>query len=241
MGMKAFPKPLRRDGKYGAITLTPEQEAWVRRYFPTTKGTTMRAMVGVSGTTLYRIVRGLGVSKTDATRARIWRAASRKGKETCERNGYYASLRGRPMPPGCAEATKEYWRRVREGKEPSPIAKMRERHPTLFRKMMAERGERRRKQIRMERVRLMSGMPQETRLRNIVLKRYTRSQVNHRRNALTRGYWFYEDCSERGGERYNIYYDNDTERSARFEGNLRKDGFNVLDGTTVDNDERQDN
>lgn len=239
MSVAAFPKPLSR-GKYGRITLTDEQAAWLRRYFPTNRGDILRDMMGVSLSAFYRLVRQLGVSKTAATRARIWRAASRKGKETCRRNGYYDSLRGRPMPRGCAEATRERWRRVREGKELSPIARMRKEHPTLYRRMMAERGERRRKLYRMERLRLMSGMPQETRLRNVVLKRYTRSQVNHRYAALKRGYWFYDDSSERGGERWNIYYDKDTERSARFEENLRKDGFSVLDGTETGNDGNQD-
>ena len=36
-----------------------------------------------------------------------------------------------------------------------------------------------------------------------------------------------EDCSESGGERYNIYYDNQTHRSEKFENNLISDGFNV--------------
>jgi hypothetical protein len=36
-----------------------------------------------------------------------------------------------------------------------------------------------------------------------------------------------EDCSEQGGERYNIYYDNETERAPIFERNLQKDGFHI--------------
>ena len=37
---------------------------------------------------------------------------------------------------------------------------------------------------------------------------YTKRQTSHRYNALKRGYIIMEDCSEQGGERYNIYYDN---------------------------------
>ena len=36
-----------------------------------------------------------------------------------------------------------------------------------------------------------------------------------------------DDCSEQGGERYNIYYDNETKRSPIFERNLLKDGFHL--------------
>jgi hypothetical protein len=35
------------------------------------------------------------------------------------------------------------------------------------------------------------------------------------------------DCSEQGGERYNIYYDKDTERAEIFERNLIADGFHI--------------
>ena len=62
---------------------------------------------------------------------------------------------------------------------------------------------------------------------------YTKSQRNHRYNAIKRGYWVYEDWSEAGGERYNIYYDADTERSQIFEKNLVADGFNVIDGSNL--------
>jgi hypothetical protein len=37
-----------------------------------------------------------------------------------------------------------------------------------------------------------------------------------------------EDCTEHGGERYNIYYDNETKRAPIFEKNLLKDGFHLL-------------
>ncbi|MBO4551507.1 MAG: hypothetical protein J5733_12320, partial [Bacteroidaceae bacterium] len=55
----------------------------------------------------------------------------------------------------------------------------------------------------------------------------TRSQICRRYSAIKRGYILMEDCSEQGGERYNIYYDDDTERSEKFENNLKNDGFNV--------------
>ena len=56
---------------------------------------------------------------------------------------------------------------------------------------------------------------------------YTKRQTSHRYNALKRGYIVMQDCSEQGGERYNIYFDQDTERSPIFENNLLKDGFKL--------------
>ena len=58
--------------------------------------------------------------------------------------------------------------------------------------------------------------------------KYTKRQTSHRYNALKRGYIIMQDCSEHGGERYNIYYDNDTERAPIFERNLINDGFKLL-------------
>jgi hypothetical protein len=52
--------------------------------------------------------------------------------------------------------------------------------------------------------------------------------VCHRYNALRRGYIIMQDCSEQSGERYNIYYEDQTERTPIFERNLQKDGFNLL-------------
>jgi hypothetical protein len=57
--------------------------------------------------------------------------------------------------------------------------------------------------------------------------KYTKSQTSHRYNALRRGYILMTDCSEQGGERYNIYYDKDTERAEIFERNLIADGFHI--------------
>ena len=71
------------------------------------------------------------------------------------------------------------------------------------------------------------GLERKTRLRCIVMCKYTRSQTCHRYNALRRGYYVMEDCSEQGGERYNIYYDEQTVRSEKFEKNLLKDGFSI--------------
>lgn len=228
---RPFPKPIVK-GQYQALVLNDEQKDWLRQYFPTVKGTILRQMMGVSLTTFYRFVREVGTKKTDAVRARIYRACSKKGKETCEKNGYYDSLKGKPLSPQCREAAKRYIQEVKEGKRLSSIMVMKKQHPKLYAKLSEEMGKKRKMLFKMEKLRVMSGMKRETKLR-MAINPYTRSQTSHRHNALKRGYWVYEDCSEQGGERYNIYYDKNTERSEKFEANLKADGFNVLDGTNL--------
>ena len=79
--------------------------------------------------------------------------------------------------------------------------------------------------------------PQWTRIATMektqLAERMARSQTAHMYNALKRGYIIMEDCSEQGGERYNIYYDGQTERAPIFERNLINDGFSVREYQTA--------
>jgi hypothetical protein len=92
---------------------------------------------------------------------------------------------------------------------------------------MQRRSEERKDTIRKEKRRVLYGMERKTRLRCIVMCPYTKRQVSHRYNAMKRGYIVMEDCTEQSGERYNIYYDNETSRAPIFEKNLVKDGFKI--------------
>lgn len=230
--MRAFPGPIRQEGPSvpPRYVLSDEQKEWIREYFPSRTALEMYTAMGVAPSTFYRFLREMGIRKTSAQQARIWRANSRKGVRKLRANGYYDSLRDKGVSQACRDGIKAYWQDIKDGKRPHPLEVMKKKHPRLYAKRSARNSENRKKLLRMERFRLMSGLRQETNL-HVVVTPFTRSQVLHRHNALARGYWFYDDCSEAGGERYNIYYDADTKRSARFEMNLEKDGFNVKDGT----------
>ena len=100
-----------------------------------------------------------------------------------------------------------------------------------YRKWMERKSQERKETIRKETRRVLYGMERKTRLKCIVMCPYTRRQTSHRYNAMKRGYIIMEDCTEQGGERYNIYYDNDTERASIFEIFLLKDGFHLKQGS----------
>ena len=112
-------------------------------------------------------------------------------------------------------------------KREHPAIIMKRENPRKYRKWMENRSKERKETIRKEMRRVLYGMERKTRLKCIVMCKYTRRQVSHRYNALKRGYIIMDDCSEQGGERYNIYYDNETQRSSIFEKNLLKDGFQL--------------
>ena len=120
------------------------------------------------------------------------------------------------------------WQEIRDGKREHPARIMKRTNPRKYRKWQQRKSQEYKETIRKEMRRALYGMERKTRLRCIVLCKFTKRQVCHRYNALRRGYIIMQDCSEQSGERYNIYYDDHTERTPIFERNLQKDGFNLL-------------
>lgn len=106
---------------------------------------------------------------------------------------------------------------------PLDIAKRK--HPRKWKASLKKRSEDRKEMIRKEKRRIIYGLERTTKLKVVVITPYTRSQLHHRCNALKRGYLLDVDCSEGQPGRYVIYYDDETQRSAKFEANCIKDGF----------------
>ena len=208
-------------------TLTAEQEAWLRKWFPEEENSRLMKASGMSHSTLHRFAREFGLTKSPKGWKRIKKRQAAHIKRVCEKNGYYDSLRGRQPSEACRKATAQMWQDIRDGKREHPARIMKRTNPRKYRKWMERKSQERKETIRKETRRVLYGMERKTRLKCIVMCPYTRRQTSHRYNALKRGYIVMQDCSEQGGERYNIYFDQDTERSPIFENNLLKDGFKL--------------
>ena len=208
--------------------LTDEQRAWLCKWFPEEENSRLMAASGMSHSTLHRFAREFGLTKSLKGWKRIKQRQAAHIKRVCEKNGYYDSIRGRQPSEACRKATARMWQDIREGKREHPARIMKRTNPRKYRKWMERKSQERKETIRKETRRVLYGMERKTRLKCIVMCKYTRSQTAHRYNALKRGYIVMEDCTEQGGERYNIYYDNETERAPIFEKNLLKDGFHLL-------------
>lgn len=224
----------RKSGKQGyvrikAYVLTDEQEAWFRKWFPEVENSVIAEATGMSMSLLHRFARQYGLTKSEKGLKGIKRRQAAHIKRVCEKNGYYDSLRGRQPSAACVEATKKRWQEVREGKREHPIKAIQRKNPRRYKKMMQKRSEERKETIRKERMRELYGLERKTKLR-LPMTKYTKRQASHRYNALKRGYYVMLDCSEGSGERYNIYYNEETKRSQYFERNLINDGFNVVQG-----------
>ena len=209
-------------------TLTAEQEAWLRKWFPEEENSRLMEVSGMSASTLHMFARKYGLTKSEKGILRIRKRQAASIKRKLEKNGYYASMRGRRPSEACVEAVRNMWQDVRDGKRVHPIHAMKHENPKRYKQYMQRKSEVRKEAIRKEQMRVMYGLERKTNLINIVMRTYTRSQTAHRYNALRRGYFVMEDCSEQGGERYNIYYDEQTTRSEKFERNLIADGFQVI-------------
>ena len=223
-----------KTGKQGiqrvrAFVLTDEQEAWFRKWFPEVENSVIAETSGMSISLLHKFARQYGLTKSEKGLKGIKRRQAAHIKRLCERNGYYDSLRGRQPSAAAVEATKKRWEEVREGKREHPIKAIKRKNPRRYKKMMQKRSEERKETIRKERMRELYGLERKTKLR-LPMTKYTKRQVSHRYNALKRGYYVMLDCSESSGERYNIYYNEDTKRSDYFERNLILDGFKVVQG-----------
>lgn len=211
--------------------LTEEQRAWLCKWFPEEENSRLMKASGMSHSTLHRFAREFGLTKSPKGIKRIKKRQAAHIKRVCEKNGYYDSIRGKQPSEACRKATAQMWQGIRDGKREHPARIMKRTNPRKYRKWMERKSQERKETIRKETRRVLYGMERKTRLRCIVMCKYTRSQIGHRYNALRRGYFVMEDCSEQSGERYNIYYDHETKRSPIFERNLLKDGFHLKEWT----------
>ena len=223
-----------KTGKQGcnrvkAFVLTDEQEAWFRKWFPEVENKVIAKASGMGLNSIHKFARLYGLTKSEKGMKAIKRRQAAHIKKVCERNGYYNSLKGRKPSAAAVEATKKRWEEVREGKREHPIKAIKRKNPRRYKKMMRKRSEERKETIRKERMRELYGLERKTKLR-LPMNKYTKRQVSHRYNALKRGYYVMLDCSEGSGERYNIYYNEETKRSQYFEQNLIKDGFKIVQG-----------
>ena len=211
-----------------AWVLTTEQREWLCKRFPEEENSRLMKASGMSHSTLHRFAREFGLTKSPKGIKRIKKRQAAHIKKVCERNGYYDSIRGKQPSEACRQATAQMWQDIRDGKREHPARIMKHKNPRKYRKWMERKSQERKETIRKEIRRVMYGLERKTRLKCIVMYPYTKRQTSHRYNALKRGYIVMQDCSEQGGERYNIYYDNETERAPIFENNLLKDGFHLL-------------
>ena len=212
-------------GKVHRRVLNDEQREWLCQWFPTIENKRLAKAMGISLYKLHEFARELGLTKSEAGLRAIKRRQTKAMLKTNNANGCYDRKRGHPPSEATLEGSRRRWREEREGLRENGYLRMKRDNPKRYAAIKEKRSRERKEMIRKEQRRVIYGMERKTNLKMIVMKKYTRSQTHHRHSALKRGYLLDMDCSEGQPGRYVIYYDDETQRSAKFEANCIKDGF----------------
>ena len=184
------------------------------RLFPIHSNIRLMRWFGVSFSTIHRFRRELGLSKDMKA---IYREHARDVKRVCERNGYYASLRGRAPSEACVEAT----RRLRAGGF-VPMTRLRETNPRKYRRVCRKRAEAWRETRRKERGRVALGLPQKTKFR-IVLHPMSHAAYAQKHAMIKQNNYFADPDHSSW-----VCYDAETRRSPRREATAVRHGLRVV-------------
>jgi hypothetical protein len=181
--------------------------------------------MGISLYKLHCFARELHLTKSEEGWRAIKRRQTKAMAKTNHKNGCYDRKRGHAPSEATLEGNRRRWEEVRAGLRELPQDTAKRKHPRKWKASLKKRSQNRREMIAKEKRRIIYGLERKTNLKTVVMTPYTRSQTDHRCNALKRGYLLDTDCSEGQPGRYVIYYDDETQRSAKFEANCIKDGF----------------
>ena len=170
--MKKLKYKTMEKGKYGKVILSDKERTWLLRHFKHTRNEDILARLGISASTLYRIVRELGLGKSPQHLKKCQEHAARKARESHLANGTYPP-KGYVIPgsenyrfkPG--ESNKD-----RMGKE-------------AFKEMHRRIGESRKETLKKEKRRVLFGLEQKTGLRVI---QCPKEKISLRNNLRKHGY-----------------------------------------------------
>lgn len=210
--------PMRQHHKGGKDEYYLEGELKERfcQLFPKNSNRRLMKRFGISFSTLQRFRRELGLQKD--MRA-IRKQLAKDIKKTCEKNGYYDSLRGHAPSEACQEAARKMWA---EGFH--PMKQLKANNPRKYKRLMRKKSEQRKELWRKERMRMVYGLERRTKLRLPL------NSLTHAASACK--YMMIRQCNyfaDPDGDSHIICYDSETQRSARRESTAAKHGLKVVE------------
>ena len=186
------------------------------KLFPKNSNRRMMAWFGISFSTLQRFRRECGLEKDMKA---IRKQQAKDIKKICERNGYYASLRGKAPSEACMEATRQL-----RASGFHPMKQLKANNPRRYKQLMRKRSEQRKELYRKEQLRAFYGLERQTNLR------IPAASLSHR--ASSQKYAMIKACNyfaDPDGDPHIICYDSETQRSARREATAAKHGLKVVE------------
>ena len=209
------PKRRNKNGQPAYVLEGELRELFIEN-FPIHSNRRIMQWFGLSHSTTQRFARGLGLKK-DMTRIR--KELVRDIKRTCEKNGYYDSLRGRGMPENALIGL----RKLYEGGF-SAISRLKEKSPRKYKKYREKMSESHKDMWRKERLRAKYGLERKTNL-NIPFHPMTHKQSSCK-HYMIKKYNYFADPDDR----HAVCYDSQTRRSERSERTAIRHGLRIVEG-----------
>lgn len=207
-----YPIPLVK-GKY---ILEGELKEKFIQLFPKHSNRRIMQWFGISFATAQRLKRELSLKKDMKA---IMREQARDCKRTCEKNGYYASLKGKRPSEKCIEATRQ---RFLSGFHPLKVLK--KENPRKFKQTMKKRSAAWKETRRREKARIIYGLPQKTKF-YIAINPLSHTASSQKYAMITQNNYFADPDHPSW-----VCYDSQTVRSPRREATARKHGLNIVEG-----------
>lgn len=210
--------PMRPNAKSGVKEYYLEGELKERfcKLFPKNSNRRMMAWFGISFSILQRFKREFGLEKDMQA---IRKQHAKDIKKICERNGYYASIRGKKPSEASIEATRQL-----RAAGFHPIKQLKANNPRKYKRLMQKKSEQRKELWHKEQLRAFYGLERQTNLR------IPSSPLSH--GAAAQKYAMIKFCNyfaDPLGDPHIICYDSDTQRSARREATAAKHGLKVVE------------
>ena len=211
--------PMRPSPKNGVSAYYLEGELKERfcKLFPKNSNRRMMAWFGLSFSTLQRFKREFGLEKDMKS---IIRQQAKDTKRICEKNGYYASIRGKAPSEACLEATRQL-----RAAGFHPIKQLKANNPRKYKRLMQKKSEQRKELWRKERMRMVYGLERRTKLRLPL------NSLTHAASACK--YMMIRECNyfaDPDGDSHIICYDSQTRRSEKREATAIRHGFTIVEG-----------
>lgn len=209
--------PMRPNAKSGVKEYYLEGELKERfcKLFPKNSNRRMMTWFGISFSTLQRFKREFGLEKDMQA---VRKQQAKDIKKICERNGYYASIRGKAPSEACLEATRQL-----RASGFHPIKQLKANNPRKYKRLMRKKSEQRKELWRKEQLRAFYGLERQTNLR-IPDDRMSRKASSHK-HAMIKACNYFADPI---GDPHIICYDSETHRSVRREATAVKHGLKVV-------------
>ena len=219
IGKAKWQVPMRPNAKSGMMEYYIEGELKERfcKLFPKNSNRRMMTWFGISFSTLQRFKREFGIEKDMKS---IRKQHAKDIKRICERNGYYASIRGKAPSDACLEAA----RRLRAAGF-HPIKQLKANNPRKYKRLMQKKSVQRKELWRKERMRMVYGLERRTKLRLPL------NSLTHAASACK--YMMIRECNyfaDPDGDSHIICYDSQTRRSEKREATAIRHGFTIVEG-----------